>query len=167
VYEGEWVDGAPQCGEYREPTSEEELRFRDPIIARESFDLPPLGLSDPQLILDMAKAETRINNAGRRGLEVPKGRESPVSVPLSKECMNRAAVAFALLDVKGDGLVPLSLLKPFFEELGSDFTDDNIDAIRGELEIEADTALSFPEAIDIGTYLLTNAEMDYDYEYER
>ena len=167
VYEGEWVDGAPTCGEYREPTVEEEARFREPTIACEIFELPVLGLLDPQSIVDVAKSETRINNAGKRGLEMGhKGKNdsiAPETPTISKECMNRAAVVFAQLD-EGDGLVPLSALSPVFTELGSDFTDDNIDAIRQELEIELDTALSFPEAIDIALYLLCNVDQDYEYE---
>lgn len=163
MYEGEWVDGAPTCGEYREPTPEEETRFREPTIAREIFELPELGLLDPQSIVDVAKSETRINNAGRRGLEIGNKGLSNHETTISKECMSRAAAAFARLDIENEGLLPLAALSPVFTELGSDFTDENIDAIREELEIEFDTALSFPEAIDIALYLLCNVEQNCEH----
>ena len=158
VYEGEWVDDAPKCGEYREPTREEELRFQEPTIARETFNLPKLGLLDPQSIIDMAKSESRISNAGRRGLE------APVATSISKERMCSAALVFGELSRADNGLVILSNLSPVFAELGSDFSQDNIDAIKRELEIDNDTGLSFPEVTDIALYLLSNAESVYEYE---
>lgn len=157
------MDDAPKCGEYREPTKEEELRFREPIIARETFSLPKLGLLDPQAVVDIAKSESRISNAGRRGLEViSKGTSSPASSAISKECLNRAALIFGELSTEGNGLVPLGNLSPVFAELGSDFSKENIDAIKRELEIENETALSLPEVIDIANYLLSNVEPEYE-----
>ena len=162
------MEDAPRCGEYREPTMDEEQRFREPTIVRESFELPKLGLLDPQSIVDVAKSETRISNAGKRGLENGNGNKGlglePETNSISKECMNRASVAFSKLDVLGTGLVPLESLNSVFTELGSDFSGDNMDAIRHELEIERDTALSFPEVIDIALYLLSNVEADYEYD---
>jgi hypothetical protein len=159
VYEGEWVSDAPRCGEYREPSKEEELRFRDPNIVRESFDLPKLGLLDAQSILDVAKSESRRVNAFKRGLESP-GKKGTVdfTVMIPKENVNRAAVVFSVLDNMKNGLVPLNVLGPVFHELESGFSDDNMDAILIQLEIEFDTALSFPEVIDIATFLLSNPE---------
>mmetsp|Transcript_1633 Transcript_1633/g.1777 ORF Transcript_1633/g.1777 Transcript_1633/m.1777 type:complete len:240 (-) Transcript_1633:147-866(-) len=162
VYEGEWVDDAPRCGEYREPTKEEELRFRDPNILRENFDLPKLGLLDAQSILDVAKSESRQMNAYKRGLEglESPGREGTIKniIIISKENINRAAIAFSLLDDMKNGLIPLNVLGPVFHELESGFSDDNMDAILNQLEIEFNTVLSFPEVVDIATFLLSNPE---------
>lgn len=72
VYEGEWVEDEPRCGEYREPKPDELLyemaNFRDPPISRETFPLPKIGLLDPQGTLDFAKTETRLMNATLKGL---------------------------------------------------------------------------------------------------
>lgn len=163
MYEGEWVNGSPSCGEYREPTKEEEIRFREPSIARQCFELPQLGLLDSQSIMDIAKTETRIVNAARRGLDVaPTAGAESLGAIISKECISRAAITFAALDINGGGLLPLSALKPVFHELGSDFSDSNIEAIRLELEIEMDTSLSFPETVDIATYLVSNTQQESD-----
>jgi hypothetical protein len=148
-----------KCGKYREPTKEEELRFRDPNILRENFDLPKLGLLDAQSILDVAKSESRQLNAYKRGLESP-GKKGTMknTIMISKENINRAAIAFSLLDDMKNGLIPLNVLGPVFHELESGFSDDNMDAILNQLEIEFNTALSFPEVIDIATFLLSNPE---------
>lgn len=111
--------------------------------------------------MDIAKSETRIANGVKRGLESPPKRGlDENNVIISKEAMSRAAEAFAQLDESATGLVPLASLGPFFYELGTGFTEYNIEAIRDQLDIEVDTVLSYPEAIDIATYLLSNVEMD-------
>lgn len=113
--------------------------------------------------MDIAKTETRIVNAARRGLDIaPAAGAGSLKDILSKECISRAAAAFAELDTSGGGLLPLSALKPVFHELGSDFSDGNIEAIRLELEIEMDTLLSLPETVDIATYLLSNTQQETD-----
>lgn len=157
VYEGEWVDGAPSCGEYREPTRDEEIRFREPTIVRECFELPKLGLLDSQSILDIAKSESRIKNSKRRGLDIVSASGPDSAAAFSKESVGRAAAAFAALDTRGNGLLPLEMLRPVFREIGFLLSDDDLDAIRVELEIDIDTALSLPEVIDIAAYQLSNS----------
>lgn len=112
---------------------------------------------DSQSILDIAKSESRITNAVRRGLDiVPVTGSDSATASFSKESLCRAAVAFAAIDTSGKGLLPLQVLRPVFREIGFLFSDDDLDAIRVELEIDIDTALSLPEVIDIAAYQLSN-----------
>ena len=112
---------------------------------------------DSQSILDIAKSESRITNAVRRGLDIASASGSDSTATFSKESVGRAAAAFAALDTRGNGLLPLGVLLPVFREIGFLFSDDDLDAIRVELEIDIDTALSLPEVIDIAAYQLSNA----------
>ena len=53
VYEGEWSSDAPRCGEYRDPTIEEEIRFKESKAANQCFKLPMLELLDSQSIVNI------------------------------------------------------------------------------------------------------------------
>jgi len=51
VYEGEWAEDQPRCGEYREPTAEEEAtKFCAPTVRSQSFGLPELALADAKQV---------------------------------------------------------------------------------------------------------------------
>lgn len=161
VYEGEWSSDAPRCGEYRDPTTDEEIKFEEPKVSNRRFELPILGLLDTKYTTDDAKRESRILNVAGKGLQVAHIHSESISAPpmvLSKERTRRAAIAFSALNSSEEGLIPLKALRPVFSELGSDLSEDDMEAIAMELEIDLGTLLSFTEVADIAAYLSTNSQ---------
>jgi len=150
VYEGEWAEDQPRCGEYREPTGDEKTRFCEPTVRKQMFDLPEIRLEQPGQVLDMAITNVRMENSDRRGMV--KGGNQPV---LSEENLDELRRIFASLDTGREGVVLLSNLGSFFGALGfPDQFDDSMVSLFDQLEIELDQAFSFPEAIDIVHYML-------------
>eukprot|EP01033_Poteriospumella_lacustris_P007620 gene7620-5478_t len=77
IYEGEWHDDQPRCGEFRAPTEAEEVRFHRTLpkgLFVNDFALPSLGLAAPEEVLDSAVASIREASLGSspntRGLTV-------------------------------------------------------------------------------------------------
>lgn len=81
VYEGEWVNGQPKCGEYRSATTEELAVFSRPQAAvsmsafnpsssvkDESFALPELGLEAPMNVLAETLGEIAQDRDRRFGI---------------------------------------------------------------------------------------------------
>lgn len=161
VYEGEWSSDAPRCGEYRDPTTDEEIKFKDQKVSIQRFQLPILGLLDSKDTTDDTKRKSRILNVAGKGLQVARIHSESTSSPpmvLSKERISRAAIAFCALNSSEEGLIPLNALKPVFSELGSDLSEDDMEAIAMELDIDMGTLLSFTEVADIAAYLSTIAQ---------
>ena len=153
VYEGEWVEDDPRCGEYRDPTRDEtnfeDDKFREPPIPRESFPLPAIGLLDPQGTLDLAKTETRLLNATLKGMTLTTNGEdypnnnthnsssyspnhrntmtAPSSPGVAKDAVSKAKVIFARLERHDDNDPTQPAHTVAFCQLGPIF-----DALLGE-----------------------------------
>ncbi len=150
VYEGEWAEGQPRCGEYREPTREEKSRFCEPTVRKQVYELPEIGLQQPGEVLDMAITNVRMENGDRRG--ILKSNNQPT---LSEESLEELRRIFASLDNDRSGIVPLGNLGSFFGALGFPYQfDDTMISMFRDFEIELDSAISFPEAIDLVQYML-------------
>jgi hypothetical protein len=63
VYEGEWAEGNPRCGEFRSPTEEEREKMSNSDVQVLPFALPQCELEDPFGLLEAAKAETQADRA--------------------------------------------------------------------------------------------------------
>lgn len=149
VYEGEWAANQPCCGEYRAPTADEVQQFRAPSVRPQPFDLPALGLENAKGVLNASVADVRLANASRRGLGVPN---------ITQESLERAKIVFMAADVEGTGLVSMWALGGLFMELGISLTTEDTTEILQQLELGGNAELSFPEAIDIATFLLSGTE---------
>lgn len=150
VYEGEWVEDCPRCGEYRAPSPEELKHFRvAPRIRSTKFSLPELRLRDTRGVLDAAVAATRTLRAESRGLGAAGG-------CIDEDAVMQAQKLFRNLDVTLSGVVSLARLHGVFALLGLDMTDDLLDSIQAQLEISNLTEISFPEVIDITSFYLYN-----------
>ena len=147
VYEGEWTENAPKCGEYREPTIEEMERFRTPNVRKQNYTLPGLELQNSRAVLDFSISEIRLDASERRGL---------ANNNISKESLDRAKEAFLATDTEHSGLVSIYNLQDVFIELGLSLTDDDINTIINDLELDDDAKLSFPEMIDIVNFITAN-----------
>jgi hypothetical protein len=55
MYEGEWLDGVPKCGEYKALPA----HFNDRVPPQKKLNLPTLALKDPAAVLRDARVEVR------------------------------------------------------------------------------------------------------------
>jgi hypothetical protein len=150
------VDDEPRCGVYRAPNREEEAKFREPSIIRESFSLPELGLKNSQSVVDMAKSETRIMNATLKG--VASERLGPAASILPAELsMQHAKEVFASICDHSGAAFLISLGPVLKELLGTEVTRDDIVELAQQLEIGPDTPITFPDAVDIATFIKGNS----------
>jgi hypothetical protein len=162
VYEGEWVDDEPRCGVYRAPNPEEEVKFREPSIVRESFNLPELGLKNAQSVVDMAKSETRVMNATLKGMAGGEAAETADTGPFQELVMRRAKELFSALSDRHGGTVILMLLGPVLAELlGFDVVHEDLMDLCAQLEIDPHTPISFPDIVDIAVFIRGNEANDY------
>jgi hypothetical protein len=146
VYLGEWAQDQPQCGEYRDPTEDEQLMFRDPSIWRTSYDLPVLGLEKPRAVLDQSVACTRSDRAVARGLS---------GQGASAVAMDSAAEQFFNIakELGSDSLVPLRNLEGVLTTLGKDVQSSTLEGLASDLGLDLDQPLSFPEVIDLAGFI--------------
>ena len=152
VYEGEWVDNIPKCGEYREPTSDEVSKgtFDRASIRSEIFTLPEVGVERPTQIVDAAIAELRLSNLINK---------SDASYSVSKDSLDRAKDIFSQLDSSGTGLVQIYALGVFFECFNIQLTPEDMTQILRELEIDEERGgeIPFHIAVDIAVFILGNS----------
>jgi len=154
VYEGEWAEDAPRCGEYREPNKDETTRFGEPSVRKQNYILPEICLESPNEVLDMATTNVRMENSDRRGISNNSNNgDGPI---LSEENLDELRKIFSALP-SSMGNVQVQSLGPFFAALGfpSDISnDDTMINLFNDLELSMDSELSFPEAVDIVHYML-------------
>ena len=150
VYEGEWAEDQPRCGEYREPTHDEEARFCESGVRKQQFGLPELTLVDSQEVLGLATAAVRSENAERRGI---------ASAYMSPEALAEAKKVFAALasEASKDGTtIPFAQVLHVLYALGvSVFSAQNVEDLRNELELPLDQPLRYSECVDIGQLILS------------
>jgi hypothetical protein len=147
VYEGEWVNGSPVCGAYREPTDDEVRLFKAANIRMQKYELPEIGLANARGVLDLATTETRMQRAGVRGTA------SVQAAPIGMSAIGRAEDNFAKIDVDKKGIVPFWTINTILYELGVDLDDEQLEDIRSQLEIDSKQELTFPEICDIANFL--------------
>lgn len=146
VYEGEWANNQPCCGEYREPLSDEVQQFGISSVRIEVYNLPELAVANPKVILDSAVADVRLSNAGRRGI----GSDNYV---LSPDVIDLARNSFNMLDYNSTGVVSIYALGGVFSELGLSLTPDDMKDILADLDLDGTADISFPEVCDIAVFL--------------
>lgn len=145
VYEGEWFEDQPRCGELRDPASGE----LDGSFTREegsllpSFEIPELELLRPQEVLADAVAAVRLLRSGSYEM---RSVEPELFDAVSLE---RAKSMFSELDVGGRGLIQAEELQSVLYELRIQASDELLSEVLAELEIDAESVITFPDAIDI------------------
>ena len=147
VYEGEWAEDQPRCGEYREPNAEERASFKPSTVRKEHFDLPEIGLEAPQEVMELATTAVRSEHAERRGIAS--------GITLNEKKVADLKEIYHTLPGAVLGVVALAELEPFFGNLGlPPMGDPGMHSLFEELELTPDSEITFPEAIDIAQYLL-------------
>jgi hypothetical protein len=146
VYEGEWVNDQPRCGEYRDPNSNESHRFGESSVRKENFTLPEIGLKQPRTVIDVATSQVRLDRALRLG---------QFCEEVTQDSLLDAEAEFVRLDTHGSGLLSLWVLGSVFSILGLSLSTSNLHDIAHQLELGNFATLSFPEVVDIATCLIS------------
>lgn len=145
VYDGEWCDDNPKCGEYREPSSEEVERFGSTALRKEIFSLPDLTLSNARSVIDLSVSSVRLDNAMKRGI---------INRNIfSQDHLEAANNVFTQLDSRSIGILPWFKSSEVFRELGLDTSKLDMKQIVTQLEMGTDGDLTFPEIVDIAMCL--------------
>jgi hypothetical protein len=166
VYEGEWGEGLPRCGELREPVANElKVRFIDEgHPAQPGFQIPEIELLKPRTVVSHAIAEWRMQRSSIAA-EEPEG-----SVLLDDEELERAEVMFADLDVEGRGLMAALDLIPVLYEVGLDLDEEQLAVVLQQLDLDVNISMSFPEVMDVASFvkmkLLNEQSQESKEDYE-
>lgn len=148
MYDGEWSDDHPRCGEYREPSSEEIHRFGVSSIRKERFELPELGLQDPHSVLDTSVTQIRVGNAVKRGVAK--------RLPFTQAHVDEAYVRFKQFDSRDHGYIPWYQAGEVLMTLGLDPDRMDMMGVVEQLGIGQNGDLTFPEIVDIAMCVLGN-----------
>jgi len=150
VYQGEWFEDQPQCGEFRPPNAEEELRLVRPLSKGNyynEFTLPVLGLDNPRSVVDMAISEVRVQSLNKSFVRL-----STPQVKINTALMDTARVKFYELTA-GQETVSIYEAKPVFTELGLNVTSEDIDDIIEQLQLSEMLDISFTELVELASYI--------------
>jgi hypothetical protein len=159
VYEGEWLEDQPRCGELREPTAAElKHQYIDlgyPVVQK-GFHLPPIELLKPHNVIAHAVADMRLHRSSTYSPN--KTMESSVSA-IDSATIQRAENMFNDLDQDGHGLIAAQDLLPVLFEMGVDASDDELAEVLTQIELTSASGISFPEAVDIANVIMMKSDM--------
>ncbi len=170
VYEGEWCDNAPTCGQYRPPTSDELKSFKvtNNTLPLNDFKIPEIGLSNSRKVIDTATTETRLNRANIRGTGGGANGMNTLNMSnamaniydtsnqtnnTSNTMMDKARSTFDSLDLSGKGTIPFNNILPVLSVLGVVLSESEMNSLQMELEIKESQLFSLPEIIDVASFL--------------
>lgn len=153
VYQGEWADDQPRCGEFRHPNEEEELRFVRPLpkgVFHNKFQLPSLTLADSDKVLDVAVSEVRMNslNKSHSATRLPQNLISKVALEAADAAFNRIAQ-----EEGTPHAVSIYHMGEVLLQLGLNLTEADIRDIVEQLEVKDTMEVSFSEAVEIATFI--------------
>lgn len=151
VYEGEWLDGSPKCGEFQEappgsfgslPDSTSPTR---PETNSNPFSIPDLHVLNPKLITSEATATVRNINAANAESD---GMFSAVDLEELKRC-------FSEYDSEDSGFIYCSELYDLVSSTGVGVPEEMVNEVMISLEADSLTQISFPEFLDVLAVLTT------------
>lgn len=153
IYQGEWYDDQPRCGEFRSPTADEEQRFVRLLpkgLYHNDFQLPGLTLADPNEVIDIAVSDVRMNSVHKsHGTE--EGNKQTYIRPYALE---KAHKIFKSVSSKADQqVISIYRLSEVLFELGLDLNASDVAEITAQLELKDTLDISFAEAVEIATYI--------------
>jgi len=160
VYEGEWLQDSPKCGEFREP--EEEDLFGESNIRRAAFMMPEIALAHPQDVLSCAVADTRLDRRSAKDLgradisaDVVEAAEQIFMWYVNNNAEpNDEEAETAVAATEGPATVPFADLVEVFEALGVDLSPALALDVMEQFGIQEETSMSFPEIVDIASFIL-------------
>mmetsp|Transcript_3380 Transcript_3380/g.4413 ORF Transcript_3380/g.4413 Transcript_3380/m.4413 type:complete len:369 (+) Transcript_3380:127-1233(+) len=144
VYEGEWVDGSPKCGEYRSMDKHEVREGNIVDNGEGGFNLPSLTLKDPETILSDAITIVRQERAARFAAPGEQTRTFGADEVLElREKFQRYS------DLNNKNFVPIGALRDLFEDVGGTYNEEELENLLWQLGADTDTEISFSEFIDL------------------
>mmetsp|Transcript_63724 Transcript_63724/g.176033 ORF Transcript_63724/g.176033 Transcript_63724/m.176033 type:complete len:388 (+) Transcript_63724:250-1413(+) len=159
VYEGEWVDDIPKCGEFKEapPGSFDDFPVggqadANPFTGAAAsnsagvFALPDLKLIQPDSVVTEAVATIRQQRAKDLGAPGLKVFESNEIQSLKK--------IFAAYDERDTGFVTCGDLLGLLQAAGVNVTPSTVEDLVLSLEADSATQLTFAEFVDIAALLM-------------
>lgn len=163
VYEGEWLQDSPKCGEFREPRREEEDLFGESSIRRAAFKMPELTLAYPQDVLSCAVADTRLDKTSAK--ELGRADISPDDIEEAEQLFMMYVNNISEQNIKNstvespvtaDGPATLAFghSVDVFDVLGVQLSPSLARDVMEQFEIQDETLLSFPEIADIASFIL-------------
>ena len=112
----------------------------------ELLKLPTLARYNAREVYDRAVAETRLGRSQDCGIS--RGH-------IDENALRRAESTFMKLNLaRYSSVLPLSSLGMVFSDLGVELTAENLEDICDQFEIARSTELTFPEVVDIASFLL-------------
>ena len=145
VYEGEWVDDTPRCGEYKDATAEEV--GADGAAATAGMPLPTLELLQPEGVLSACITKIRQERAVREAA----GPERTRSFKADELAVLRQI--FAQCDPHATGAIACGELARVFAACDLDIDAAQVDALLAELDADEATEITFAEFVDIAALL--------------
>ena len=149
MYEGEWVDDIPKCGEYQDApigSFPDDFGAASPAaVDAYSFDIPPLRLLGPTAVVSEAVANVRHSRAKKMeapGLKV----FDPTELEVLKKC-------FAEFDPDETGFIVCGDLFRLLQFAGIDVPEFAVNEVVASLEADAASQLSFAEFVDVSAIL--------------
>ena len=134
VDEGEWVDGSPKCGEFKN------MPPRGGGIS-ETFILPSLTLSDAQSVLSSAVAEVRQDRASKNG-------GGAGATRFNDKDLEQIKLAFKSFS-NDEGMVKIMDLQALIESLGLRVAPEDLSMLLERIGAEMDDDLTYAEFVDI------------------
>lgn len=151
IYQGEWFEDQPRCGEFRSPNAEEELRFVRPPpkgVFHNPFSLPELALKNPRNVMELAISEVRIESLNK-SLTKPDGER----LTLDPADLQRAKFIFTKLSGEESSTISIYSLAEVFKHLGLDLHEKDINEIIQQLELTESLEVSFAEVVEIAAFV--------------
>lgn len=151
IYEGEWSEDQPRCGEYREPKQPEKFRFHRPHIKHDqkvAYGLPELALADPASVIDRSLAEVRMSKLQNSTLH-----DTPnFGGVIEAEYLDKALAVFNELSEDQETIM-IFKLGEVLKHLGLNILPEDINEIITQLEMKDAMDVSFSEAVEIAIYI--------------
>jgi hypothetical protein len=147
MYQGEWTDDQPRCGDFRSPTQAEELKFVRPLpkgIFQNNFAIPEIGLASPNEVLELAVSSTRMSS-----LEKTWSRPHTPYLSISPDDLSRAKTKFH--DIAGSSdVISVHYISEVIREMGVYIEDEDIEELESQL---GDKDLTFADISEIASFI--------------
>eukprot|EP00981_Chlorochromonas_danica_P010590 scaffold3290_cov165-Ochromonas_danica.AAC.33 len=153
IYEGEWHDDQPRCGEFRSPSQSEEIRFVRPLpkgLFFNDFQMPGLALADPQSVLSSAVVAVRSEAASNRDSEA-------WQLELDDETKERLKESFESFAKMHH--ISVHDLPKVLSEARFIIDPRDIEDIVSQLQEKETHDLSVEDVLDIASFLLRNVAL--------
>jgi len=157
VYEGEWVNDIPKCGELKEMDDRVKSTFQE---ISEPFDIPQLGLENPEQILADTVTKIRQDRAARLVVDNKQdnnGEREDLKKLFDERELNFMREMFDQVGDQDDGLMLCGSVGSLLSNVGLAVDEYWLQEFMTHLEAGPNTKISFPEFVDIVAIITSEA----------